>query len=218
MTVTYFKRYRMEIRLHAGLFTALEPPVGYRLLAWHPDLLPAHAETKCRSFATEIDANVFPCLGELAGCQRLMHDIAAKVGFIPGATWLAARFASDLRRASEDGDSDDWGRSVRVSRHSLESADLTPEPCAYEYCGTVQGIADDRHCGGIQNLGVVPECRGLGLGRLLLLKALEGFWLAGLQGGALEVTAQNVAAVNLYRNLGFRRVKTVYKAVEVAYS
>ena len=95
MGVMYFKRYRMEIRLHPGLLTALDLPVGYRLLAWHPDLLPAHAETKCRSFVTEIDANVFPCLVEMAGCHRLMHDISMKGCFQPGATGLAARFISD---------------------------------------------------------------------------------------------------------------------------
>ena len=87
-----------------------------------------------------------------------------------------------------------------------------------EYCGTIQGIADDRLCGSIQNLGVAPEHRGLGLGKLLLLKALEGFWRAGLGRASLEVTAQNALAVTLYQKLGFRRVKTVYKAVEVAYS
>ena len=32
----------------------------------------------------------------------------------------------------------------------------------------------------------------------------------------LEVTAQNDAAVRLYRRLGFLRRKTVYKAVECA--
>ena len=35
---------------------------------------------------------------------------------------------------------------------------------------------------------------------------------------ALEVTAKNSIAVQLYRQIGFRHVKTVYKAVEVAYT
>jgi hypothetical protein len=87
-----------------------------------------------------------------------------------------------------------------------------------EDCGTVQGICDDLRCGSIQNLGITPEHRGRGLGTLLLLTALNGFWQGGLRRAALEVTAQNGDAVRLYRRLGFRRVKTVYKAVEVAYS
>jgi ribosomal protein S18 acetylase RimI-like enzyme len=34
----------------------------------------------------------------------------------------------------------------------------------------------------------------------------------------LEVTAQNDGAVKLYNRLGFRRTKTLFKAVELAYS
>jgi ribosomal protein S18 acetylase RimI-like enzyme len=82
------------------------------------------------------------------------------------------------------------------------------------YCGTVQGICDRHRLGAIQNLGITPEHRGLGLGRALLLKALEGFSRHGLGRGFLEVTAQNEAAVRLYRQVGFRARKTVYKAVE----
>jgi ribosomal protein S18 acetylase RimI-like enzyme len=87
-----------------------------------------------------------------------------------------------------------------------------------ETCGTVQGIRDEAGGGSIQNLGVVPEHRGQGLGSQLLLAALAGFAQVGLMRASLEVTAQNVDAIRLYRRMGFRRVKTVYKAVEVAYS
>ena len=186
MGVTYFKRYRMEIRLQRGLFVSPLTPANYQLVAWDDRLVHAHADTKYRSFCTEIDAHVFPCLGDLTGCQRLMEDISAKHGFLPTATWLAEY------QSVPDGSSD--------------------------YCGTVQGIADDPTWGSIQNLGVVPEHRGQGLGTALLLKALEGFCNAGLNYASLEVTAQNSMAVSLYRKLGFRRIKTIYKAVEVAYS
>ena len=186
MGVTYFKRYRMEIRLQRGLFADRQTPFGYRLIAWNDALVEAHADAKYRSFCAEIDAHVFPCLGDLTGCHRLMEDISVKHGFLPEATWLAERLPG-------------------------------PGDVA-EYCGTIQGIADDTTCGSIQNLGVVPEHRGHGIGSALLLRALEGFWRAGLRYASLEVTAQNSMAVDLYRKLGFRRVKTVYKAVEVAYS
>src|SRR5690606_24686445 len=46
--------------------------------------------TKYQSFRDEIDSNVFPCLGDLLGCHRLMHEIRNKQGFLPQATWLAA--------------------------------------------------------------------------------------------------------------------------------
>lgn len=85
------------------------------------------------------------------------------------------------------------------------------------YCGTIQGICDRAGFGAIQNLGIVPEHRGRGLGTALLLRALTGFRQAGLRRAFLEVTAQNDGAIRLYRRLGFVRVRTVYKAVEVAF-
>jgi ribosomal protein S18 acetylase RimI-like enzyme len=86
------------------------------------------------------------------------------------------------------------------------------------YCGTVQGIRERSGMGAIQNFGVTPLYRGRGLGRALMLKALYGFWRAGLGRVHLEVTAQNEAAVRLYRRLGFRCRKTLYKAVETAWT
>jgi ribosomal protein S18 acetylase RimI-like enzyme len=80
-------------------------------------------------------------------------------------------------------------------------------------CGTVQGVRERSGVGAIQNLGIVPACRARGLGRALLLHALYGFTRVGLQRAMLEVTAQNDGAIRLYRRLGFRRRKTLYKAV-----
>jgi GNAT superfamily N-acetyltransferase len=82
--------------------------------------------------------------------------------------------------------------------------------------GTVQGVCDRTGTGAIQNLGVLPAHRGRGLGEALLLQALHGFRRAGLRQAMLEVTAQNDPAVRLYRRVGFRCRKTLYKAVEVA--
>jgi len=81
-------------------------------------------------------------------------------------------------------------------------------------CGTVQGISDRLGAGVIQNLGVIPSERGRGLGAALMHKAMIGFRQAGLGRAALEVTAQNDAAIRLYRRLGFRRRRTLYKAVD----
>ncbi len=86
-----------------------------------------------------------------------------------------------------------------------------PEGCV----GTIQGLLDDNGYGGIQNLGVVPECRGLGLGRALLMQALAGFASVGVPRAFLEVTATNDPAVRLYRAAGFRAYKTLYRAVQV---
>jgi len=79
-------------------------------------------------------------------------------------------------------------------------------------CGAIQGL-HERGVGSIQNVGVTPFWRGRGLGEALVLQALHGFRRAGLGRALLEVTAQNESAQRLYRRLGFRRCKTLYKAV-----
>jgi len=147
--------------------------------------LDAHASVKYRSFCFEIDANVFPCLGDREGCQRLMRDITRRDAFVPPATWL------------------------------LEFA--YPGNHGGEFCGTIQGIRNRNGHGAIQNIGITPEHRGQGLGTILLHQALAGFSEQGMERGFLEVTAQNSGAYRLYERLGFRTVKTVYKAVDVAY-
>jgi ribosomal protein S18 acetylase RimI-like enzyme len=83
-----------------------------------------------------------------------------------------------------------------------------------DYCGTVQGVRERSGSGSIQNLGIAPAHRGRGLGTGLLLQALHGFRRACLPAAVLEVTAENTAAVRIYRRLGFRCRKTVYKAIE----
>jgi ribosomal protein S18 acetylase RimI-like enzyme len=184
MSVSYYKRYRMEFDLRARSATPPRAPRGYRLLPWHRDLLADHADVKYQSFRDEIDAGVFSCLGELHGCQRLMQEISLKDGFLPEATWLAI-----CTEGSE------------------------PEPC-----GTIQGIRVAHKYGAIQNVGITPAHRGRGVGTALLSAALAGFQQVGLSRVYLEVTAQNDGAVRLYKRLGFRRTKTLFKAVELAYS
>jgi ribosomal protein S18 acetylase RimI-like enzyme len=87
-----------------------------------------------------------------------------------------------------------------------------------EYCGTIQGIRATHKYGAIQNVGITPAHRGQGLGTALISASLAGFQQAGLTRAYLEVTAQNEGAVRLYKRLGFRRTKTLFKAVELAYS
>ena len=65
--------------------------------------------------------------------------------------------------------------------------------------------------GSIQNVGVIPEHRGLGLGRALVLQALQGFVQVGMGITVLEVTADNIAAVQLYQSIGFRTIQVLYR-------
>jgi len=175
MAITYYKRFRMEVDLDGPT----PPPVlpsGFCWVAWQETLIDYHAEVKHLSFRDEIDAHVFPCLGDRFGCQRLMREIRRKPGFLPAATWLIV--------------------------------------CDEGYVATVQGVMDRGPIGAIQNLGVVPAYRGLGLGKALIRQAMIGFRGAGLRRAYLEVTAENSGAVMLYRDAGFRRAKTLYKAVD----
>jgi GNAT superfamily N-acetyltransferase len=212
MALTYFKRYRMEFDLAKLDARRDRLPEGYRFVPWHAGLIEAHATTKYESFRHEIDANVFSCLGEYDGCYRLMTEISRKEGFLPVATWLLAYSEPVYREPAYSAASDsDRGFYASQSRGEYES----PSPMNLTFCGTVQGIEDRFGYGAIQNLGVVPEHRGRGIGSVLLMKALEGFRRAGLKRAYLEVTAQNEGAVRLYRRLGFVKARTVYKAVEL---
>jgi len=186
MAVTYFKRYRMELRLEGPPPTEPPLPEWYSLVPWSPALIDAHAKAKYRSFCTEIDANIFPCLGDPQGCTGLMTDIARRRGFMGEATWL-------------------------LQHHP-------PSAARPEYCGTVQGVRNRAGNGSIQNIGVAPQHRGKKLGSVLLVRAVRGFQTAGLRRATLEVTARNTSAIAMYERFGFRIVRTVYKAAEVAYA
>ncbi len=183
MAHRYFKRFRMEIDLSRLQEGVPELPEGFFWSEWDPALVTRHAQAKHASFSREIDAHVFPCLGNIAGCQRLMREIARRDSFLPAATWLIST------QGHNGHDTQDWG--------------------------TIQGLAQQGRMGSIQNVGVAPQHRGMGLGRALVLKALRGFYEARMRRVFLEVTADNDPAVELYRSIGFKLTRTLYKAVDV---
>ncbi|MEZ6106284.1 MAG: hypothetical protein R3B96_09260 [Pirellulaceae bacterium] len=59
-------------------------PAGYWLLSWDERLVEGHAVAKFESFRFELDANVFPCLGDLEGCHRLVREIFSRPGLTSG--------------------------------------------------------------------------------------------------------------------------------------
>lgn len=87
MSLTYFKRYRMETDVRRPR-QDVRLPLGFRFVPWSLDRLLDHAEAKHAAFRDELDASVFGCLGDIDGCLRLMEEIASKPGFLPEATWL----------------------------------------------------------------------------------------------------------------------------------
>ncbi|MCR9232547.1 GNAT family N-acetyltransferase [Gimesia chilikensis] len=178
-TETYFRRFRMEIDLLNARLVDDPLPEGYRWCPWELTTLDRHAITKYHSFRSELDARVFPCLGDIDGCRKLMRDISTQRNFLPGGTWLITW--------------DGMGNEEPVD------------------CGTIQAIVPSRIMGAIQNVGITPKHRGLGLGRALVTKCLLGFREAGVKRAYLEVTAENEPAINLYRSIGFRLTRTLYK-------
>ncbi|QDU95899.1 GNAT family N-acetyltransferase [Lignipirellula cremea] len=125
MGVTYFKRYRMEYDLTGPLFAPPELPTGYSLEPWSDELVDTHADTKYRSFRFEIDACVFPCLGQSEGCSRLMREIARRDGFMPEATWLMAWRSHPLDRPDYCGTIQGILDKSRVG--SVQNIGVTPE-------------------------------------------------------------------------------------------
>lgn len=186
--LVFFKRYRMQFDLRGQRIEKPAPPAGFQLLPWRPSLIQAHADAKFRSFRDELDANVFPCLGNEAGCLRLMNEITRRNNFVPESTWLL----------------------VHHRQTSSESG-----PSLLENCGTVQGIMDGPDLGLIQNIGIATGFRGQGLGSLIVQNSLAGFQQVGAKIASLEVTSQNTAAIRLYLRLGFKIRKTVFKTVQV---
>ena len=175
-----------------------ELPLGFFWLPWENGILDLHAQVKHQCFIGEMDARVFPCLDTLSGCRDLMAAIAGRPGFCPGATWLVA------------------GKSWYGPDRKPPLPEGVPFGFTSDVCvATVQGLMETPKYGGIQNLGVISPYRGLGIGWALLLKALDGFAASGVRRASLEVTAKNDAAIRMYRRLGFRSFKTIYREVEV---
>ena len=182
MPVVYFKRHKMQIDLLKFDRRHIPSESVFRFVPWSEKVLGQHALAKWDSFRLEIDANVFPCLGDRDGCRQLMRDISLRANFVPEATWLAI---------------------------------ADPEGKPEVPVGTIQGLRLNAIEGAIQNVGVVPQFRGMGLGRELLQLALQGFRETGCGKVNLEVTIHNTGAIRLYESIGFRYVETVFKVGNV---
>ena len=93
----------MQFDLRDGSPKLAELPEGYQFVPWSHKTLAAHSEAKYRSFRNELDANVFPCLGDAEGCLRLMKEISCRQGFIKEATWLIQYLDPDTDRLENCG-------------------------------------------------------------------------------------------------------------------
>ena len=89
-TVTYYKRFRMEMDLVAPIPAVPSLSCDFAWIPWEDRLLDAHGEVKYHCFRNELDGVVFPNLSNRDGCLRLMREIAERSGFRPESTWLIA--------------------------------------------------------------------------------------------------------------------------------
>ena len=131
--------------------------------------------------------------------------------------WLAQRRRSDAPLSAA-------GQGQAFVPLQLDRADFVRPEAAWlvhgpdGFCGCTQGIRGLRRKGMIQNLGVLADCRGRGIGRALLTASLVGFREAGVSAAQLEVCARNTHAVRLYHELGFQIRKTLYRETREVYS
>jgi hypothetical protein len=175
------------------------------------------AITYFKRFRMEIDLNDWLAEPQLPEGYRWIAWTDALVGVHADAQFRA--FSTELDSAVFPCLGDRYG-CLRLMREIRRKPGFLADATwligrGFEICGTIQGVVESGPIGSIQNLGVVPEHRGMQLGRALLLKSLFGFHRQGVPRAMLEVTAENYGAINLYRTIGFRKAKTLYKASDV---
>jgi mycothiol synthase len=150
---------------------------------------------------------------------RMLVDLDAPpvISEIPGVVIRALR-AGEERRFHEtfdrafsshrgylsEGFEDWWRRLEEVS--GGDRTYLFVAEREGELVGETSGLARRFGMGWIGTLGVVPEARGVGIGRALLLHSLAAFWANGERRVGLAVDAANeTGATRLYESVGMRR-------------
>jgi hypothetical protein len=169
------------------------------------------------------DRLAFPATNDLPGGFRMVPWADSLINHHADVKWMSFREEIDVHVFPCLGQRDGCRNLMReianrkdfVPEATWLVARDNPADGALQPCGTIQGLRSGAREGAIQNIGVHPECRDLGLGRALLSKSLAGFLQAGCRFVHLEVTVENTAAIRLYERLGFRRVETLFKVAEV---
>jgi ribosomal protein S18 acetylase RimI-like enzyme len=141
--------------------------------------------------------------------------------FVPWTPTLLETHA-DVKHRGFRNDSDakifptfrDYSRCVGLMQSISSNSAFVPEATLliangdeqnlFEYVACIQGMKLSGEVGAIQNVAVLPDYRGRGLGRALVLGSLNGFRQTGSRCVTLEVTADNLPATKLYSRIGFR--------------
>jgi mycothiol synthase len=99
--------------------------------------------------------------------------------------------------------SDEYGHLVAVA----DTGEFVAY-CEYAFC-RAERAQSGRRRGWIEYLGVRPENRRQGLGRVMLLAGLRQLQTAGVETALLGTNTANKSAVNLYEATGFTRLVTL---------
>ncbi len=182
--IRYVKRLIMSFDLEQTPFDKPTIPDGFFWKGWQgsrSDLVQTHAQIIHGAFSNDVDGRIFPTYRQHQACEHLVSATSSAKSFATDATWLIGRFSS-----AEDNNS-------------------------FEFCAAIQCVQKNKGVGEIQNVSVLPTVRRMGLGRSLVLKALDAFKTNGFRRVLLEATAENAAAVRLYDSLGFRLIRCLYR-------
>ena len=79
------------------------------------------------------------------------------------------------------------------------------------FCIGWLGESDGELIGQIEPLGVLPEFQQRGLGRAILVEALQRFRAAGAKRAWIDAENTNEASQHLYEVVGFRERAATYK-------
>lgn len=123
------------------------------------------------------------------GIEDRQALVALEQEIFPEDPWTTGMIAQELSS----------GRSVYFGVCVNDDAVVAPVLCGY--AGIAVGIDAD-----VMTMGVLPDFRGRGLGRVLMSALIDVARLWGSERVFLEVRESNAAAISLYENSGFEVV------------
>ncbi|QCU77433.1 mycothiol synthase [Citricoccus sp. SGAir0253] len=147
------------------------------------------------------------------------EDVPAGVtirAFVPGrddAAWLAANAAA-FAHHPEQGSLDQADLDARKAEPWFDPAgfllavDGAGELLGFHWTKVHPGVDGHAPLGEVYVIGIVPSAQGRGLGRVLTVAGIRHLQRRGVDAVMLYVDADNTAAVELYRKLGFTRWDT----------
>ena len=95
-----------------------------------------------------------------------------------------------------------WVRQM-LSGDGVQRFAISGEEDVVGWCDIARNRMDGFRHAARMGMGVLPDYRGAGLGRRLLVETLDAARALGIERVELEVFASNAAAIALYRKIGF---------------